>query len=81
MKRSCPGKGVKSRLCIADPWVENSVEEVNDEVSDDVDDHQHGGKRHHGRRLTLDDRLVNGTAHTVDTEDALGDLTRLPSKK
>src|SRR4051794_3618662 len=58
---------------IADPRVQNGVEQVDEQARDDVDDHQHGDDRDDRRALASDDRLVQGTTDAGHVEDALGD--------
>src|SRR3954464_1983227 len=58
---------------IADPRVQDGVEQVHEQAGDDVDDHQHGDDRDDRRALASDDCLVQGTTDAGDVEDALGD--------
>src|SRR3954453_17472687 len=58
---------------IADPRVQEGVEQVHEQAGDDVDDHQHGDDRDDRRALASDDCLVQGTTDAGDVEDALGD--------
>src|SRR4051812_17253830 len=58
---------------IADPRVQNGVEQIHEQAGDDVDDHQHGDDRDDRRALASDDGLVQGTTDAGDVEDALRD--------
>src|SRR3954447_376932 len=58
---------------IADPRVQDGVEQVHEQAGEDVDDHQHGDDRDDRGALASDDRLVEGATDVRDVEDALGD--------
>src|SRR4051794_5253338 len=58
---------------IADPRVQDGVEQVHEQAGDDVDDHQDGDDRDDRRALAADDGLVERTTDAGDVEDALGD--------
>src|SRR5690625_1616274 len=58
---------------ISDPWVENAIYQVDDEVGEDVDQDEEGGDRDDHRRVQPQYVVVHQTPQTVDVEDAFGD--------
>src|SRR5690625_3562695 len=72
-KCSWPRREEKLELRISNPWVQCRVQQVNEQVSKNVNHDQEGGKRNHGRSLTANDRVVKGPAHSVDIKNSLGD--------
>src|SRR5215218_2592146 len=65
-------RGVEKSLDIADPRVENGVEQVDQDVDDQVEQHHHGDEGDDRGPLAADDGVEEGVADAGDVEDALG---------
>src|SRR3954470_2021659 len=62
-----------SMSLIADPRVQDCVQDVDDQAGDQIDDHQDADDGHHRRPVLEQDPLVEPEADAGDVEDLLGD--------